>query len=37
MMGEPRVMQALCSMERHVPSGHLLRKIDRFVDLSGSP
>src|SRR4029077_467149 len=23
------------SLERHVPSDHLLRKIDRFVDLSG--
>jgi hypothetical protein len=22
------------SLERHVPDGHLLRKIDRFVDLS---
>ncbi len=23
------------SLERHVPDDHLLRKIDRFVDLSG--
>jgi hypothetical protein len=23
------------SLERHVPSDHLLRAIDRFVDLSG--
>ena len=23
------------SLERHVPAGHLLRSIDRFVDLSG--
>jgi hypothetical protein len=23
------------SLERHVPGDHLLRKIDRFVDLSG--
>ena len=23
------------SLERHVPDNHLLRKIDRFVDLSG--
>ena len=23
------------SLERHVPDGHLLRKIDRFVDLTG--
>jgi hypothetical protein len=39
MMGERRVMQAALfyrfSLERHVPSDHLLRKIDRFVDLSG--
>ena len=38
MMGERRVMQAALfygfSLERHVPSDHLLRKIDRFVDLS---
>src|SRR6516165_3551282 len=38
MMGERRVMQEALfygfSLERHVPSDHLLRKIDRFVDLS---
>ena len=38
MMGEREVMQealfyGFC-LERHVPSDHLLRKIDRFVDLS---
>jgi transposase len=37
-MGERRVMQKALfyrfSLERHVPSGHMLRKIDRFVDLS---
>jgi hypothetical protein len=36
-MGEPRVMQEALfygfSLERHVPDNHLLRKIDRFVDL----
>lgn len=39
MMGERTVMQAALfyefSLERHVPSDHLLRSIDRFVDLSG--
>jgi transposase len=39
MMGERRVMQEALfygfSLERHVPSDHMLRKIDRFVDLSG--
>ena len=39
MMGERRVMhEALLygfSLELHVPDNHLLRKIDRFVDLSG--
>jgi transposase len=39
MMGERRVMQEALfygfSLERHVPSDHLLRKINRFVDLSG--
>jgi len=39
MMGERRVMQEALfygfSLERHVPSGHMLRQIDRFVDLSG--
>ena len=38
MMGERRVMhEALFygfSLVRHLPDGHLLRKIDRFVDLS---
>ena len=38
MMGERRVMQEALfygfSLERHVPVDHLLRKIDRFVDLS---
>ncbi|HYD70229.1 hypothetical protein [Azospirillum sp.] len=39
MMGERMVMQEVLfyefSLERHVPSDHLLRSIDRFVDLSG--
>ena len=39
MMGERRVMQEALfygfSLERHVPDSHLLRKIDRFVDLAG--
>ena len=38
MMGERRVQEALFyefSLERHVPADHLLRSIDRFVDLSG--
>jgi transposase len=39
MMGERTVMQEALfygfSLERHVPSDHMLRKIDRFVDLSG--
>ena len=38
MMGERRVMQEALfygfSLEQHVPDDHLLRKIDRFVDLS---
>src|SRR5271169_4921971 len=38
MMGERRVMQEALfygfSLERHVPNDHMLRKIDRFVDLS---
>ena len=38
MMGERRMMQEALfygfSLERHVPDNHLLRKIDRFVDLS---
>jgi len=39
MMGERRVMQEALfygfSLERHVPNNHLLRNIDRFVDLTG--
>jgi transposase len=39
MMGERTVMQEALfyefSLERHVPPDHLLRLIDRFVDLSG--
>ena len=39
MMGERRVIQEALfyefSLERHVPAGHLVRAIDRFVDLSG--
>src|ERR1700721_4774181 len=38
MMGERRGMRGALfygfSLERHVPDDHLLRKIDRFVDLS---
>jgi len=38
MMGERTVMQMALfyefSIERHVPHSHLLRSIDRFVDLS---
>src|SRR6478672_4141951 len=38
MMGERRVMQEALfygfNLERHVPDDYLLRKIDRFVDLS---
>ena len=38
MMGDRRVMQEALfygfSLERHVPVVHLLRRIDRFVDLS---
>ena len=38
MMGERRVMQEALfygfSLERHVPDNHMLRRIDRFVDLS---
>src|SRR5262249_47946348 len=37
MMGERRVDQSSLfyqfSLERHIPAGHLLRAIDRFVDL----
>ena len=39
MMGERRVDQSALfyefSLERHVPRDHLLRSIDRFVDLEG--
>ena len=39
MMGERTVIQEALlygfSLERHIPSDHMLRKIDRFVDLSG--
>lgn len=39
MMGEWMVMQEALfyelSLERHVPAGHLVRAIDRFVDLAG--
>ena len=39
MMGERTVMQEALfysfSIEDHVPADHLLRSIDRFVDLSG--
>ena len=39
MMGERTVMREALfysfSLERHVPSDHMLRKIDRFIDLSG--
>src|ERR1700759_1257279 len=39
MMGERTAVQAALfyefSLEQHVPSDHLLRAIDRFVDLSG--
>src|SRR5437764_8509860 len=40
MMGERRVQQEALfyefSLERHVPEKHLLRSIDRFVELDGS-
>ena len=39
MMGERRVGQDALfyefSLERHVPSEHLVRSVDRFVDLAG--
>jgi len=39
MMGERTVMQEALfygfNLERHVPTDHMLRSIDRFVDLSG--
>jgi len=38
MMGERRVSQAALfyefSLEEHIPADHLLRSIDRFVELS---
>ena len=38
MMGERRAMQEALfygfSLDRHVPDNHMLRKVDRFVDLS---
>jgi hypothetical protein len=41
MMGERTVAQDALfysfSLERHVPADHLLRSIDRFVDLSRHP
>jgi transposase len=40
MMGERRVVQEELfygfSLDQHVPADHLLRSIDRFVDLSGT-
>src|SRR3954452_21833940 len=39
MMGERTVMQEALfygfAFERHVPADHLVRSVDRFVDLSG--
>ena len=39
MMGDRQAAQAALfyefSLETHVPSGHLLRSIDRFVELKG--
>ena len=39
MMGDRRIDQAALfyefSLERHVPADHMLRSIDRFVDLEG--
>ena len=41
MMGERTVVQEALfyefNLERHLPADHLLRSIDRFVDLSGYP
>ena len=41
MMGQRQVDQAALfyefSLERHVPAAHLLRAIDRFIDLSDVP
>jgi hypothetical protein len=40
MMGEQQIDQAALfyefSLERHVPADHMLRAIDRFVDLEGA-
>ena len=40
MMGERQTDQAALfyefSLERHVPADHMLRAIDRFVDLEGT-
>jgi hypothetical protein len=40
MMGDRRVVQEALfyefNLERHLPADHLLRSIDRFVDLSGT-
>ena len=40
MMGHRQVEQAALfyefSLERHIPADHLVRSIDRFVDLNGS-
>jgi Transposase domain (DUF772) len=33
--GDTEALLYCFSLERHVPDGHLLRKIDRFVDLTG--
>lgn len=39
MMGERRLIQEELfygfSLKRHVPADHLLRAVDRFIDLSG--
>jgi len=39
MMGYPKIQQDALfyefSLERHVPETHLLRAIDRFVELDG--
>ena len=40
MMGHRQVEQSVLfyefSLEKHVPADHLLRSIDRFVDLDGA-
>ena len=39
MMGDRKVDQGSLfyqfSLDRHVPTGHMLRSVDRFVDLEG--